>query len=43
MLINLLDYCTCRLLSVQPNFVSQKYEIEESITKSTNRKHHLVI
>ena len=42
-LINLLDCCARRLLSVQPDFVSQKCEIEESITKSTNGKHHLVI
>ena len=43
MLINLLDYCSRRLLSVQPDFVSQKCEIKESITKSTNGKHYLVM
>ena len=43
MLINLLDCCAHRLLSVQPDFVSQKCEIEEFITKLTNGKHHLVI
>ena len=42
-LINLLDYYVRCLLSVQPDFVSQKCEIVESITKSTNGKHHLVI
>ena len=43
MLINLLNYCVHHLLWVQPDFVSQKCEIEEFIIKSTNRKHHLVI
>lgn len=42
-LINLLDCCAYHLLSVQPDFVSQKCEIEESITKSTNGKYHLVM
>ena len=43
MLINLLDCCARGLLSAQPNFVSQKCEIEKSITMSTNGKHHLVM
>ena len=42
-LINLLDWCVHRLLLVQPDFASQKCEIEESITISANRKYHLVI
>ena len=43
MLINLLNCCARNLLSAQLDFVSQKCETEESITKSTNGKHHLVI
>ena len=42
-LINLLDCCACRLLLVQPDFVSQKCEIKESIIKSINRTYHLVM
>lgn len=36
-LIDLLDCYACRLLSVQPDFVSQKCEIDESITKGSGR------
>lgn len=36
-LIDLLDCYARRLLSVQPDFVSQKCEIEESITKGSGR------
>ena len=43
MLIYNLACCARRLLSVQPDFQSQKYEIEEFITSSAYRKHHLVI
>lgn len=42
-LIDLLNYCAHRLLSVQPYFASQKYEIDELIIKSANKKHYLVI
>ena len=42
-LINLLKCCAHRLLSVQPDFMSQKCEIEESIIKSTNEKHYLMM
>ena len=43
MLINLLDFCAQCLLSVQPDYVTQKCEIEETITKLTNGKHYLVM
>ncbi len=38
----LLSSCTKCFLSVQPNFVNQKYEIEDSITNSANEKHYLM-
>ena len=43
MLINLLNYCARCLLSIQPDFVTQKCEIEKFITNSTNGKYHLVM
>lgn len=41
--MTLLDCCARRLLSVQPDFLSQKCEIEESITQSKDGKHHFVM
>ena len=43
MLIYDLACCARRLLLVQPDFQSQKCEIEEFITSSAHGKHHLVI
>lgn len=40
--INIIGCCACRLLSVQPDFSSQKCEIEESINNSSHGRHHLV-
>lgn len=43
MRVDLLDCGARRLLSIQPDFVSQKCKIEESITKLTNGNHYLVM
>ena len=42
-LIDLLDCYTHCLLSIQLEFMSQKCEFKESITKSANGKHYLMM
>ena len=43
LLIFITACCARRLLSVQPDFKEQRCEIEESICRSPNGKHHLVM
>ena len=39
----MISCCACRLLSVQPDFSLQKYEIEESISNSFYGQYHFVL